>query len=41
VKSSRERGKGLQMTIQPPQMFKLGPGLGERSIAERASNPTI
>jgi len=41
VKSSKERGRGLQLAIQPSHMFELGPGLRERSIGERTSNPTI
>jgi NADH-quinone oxidoreductase subunit B len=41
VQSSRERGKGLQMVIQPPQMVELGRGLRESGINERSSAATI
>jgi len=41
VKTSKERGRGLQMVIQPPQMFEPGPRLAEKSIAERSSAPAI
>ena len=41
VKPSAERGKGLQLVVQPQQMVELGPGLKESSIAARASNPII
>jgi len=41
VKSSKERGKGLQLVVQPPQMVELGAGFKESSVAERSSNPVI
>jgi NADH-quinone oxidoreductase subunit B len=41
VKSSKERGRGLQLTIQPSQMAELGAGFKESSIAERSSAPVI
>lgn len=31
VKSSTERGRGLQLAIQPPQMASLGPGFGHQN----------
>lgn len=41
VTPSRERGRGLQLVIQPPQMVELGPGLRELSLTERSSDPII
>lgn len=41
VRPSAERGKGLQMVIQPPQIVELGAGLKEKSLSERRSAPTI
>jgi len=41
VKSSKERGKGLQLMIEPPQMVQRGPELREGSLGERASGPVI
>jgi NADH-quinone oxidoreductase subunit B len=41
VKTSKERGKGLQIVVRPPQMVERGAGLKERSIADRSSNPVI
>jgi NADH-quinone oxidoreductase subunit B len=41
VKSSRERGRGLQLVVQPPPMVELGAGFKEHSIAERRSNPVL
>ncbi len=41
VKSSKERGRGLQLVVQPPQMVELGAGFKERSIGERSSNPVL
>jgi NADH-quinone oxidoreductase subunit B len=41
VKSSKERGQGLQLVVQPPPMVELGAGFKERSVAERSSNPVI
>lgn len=31
VRSSKERGRGLQLAIQPPQMASLGPGFDQRN----------
>jgi NADH-quinone oxidoreductase subunit B len=39
VKSSKERGKGLQLVIEPPQMVQGGSAIRERSLAERARGP--
>ncbi len=41
VKSSKERGKGLQLVIQPPQMGKPDPEHRERSLDERTRGPTV
>lgn len=41
VKSSKERGKGLQLVIEPPQMVQRGSGVPERSLAERTHGPVI
>jgi NADH-quinone oxidoreductase subunit B len=41
VKSSKERGKGLQLVIEPPQMEQGGSGIRERSLGERAHGPII
>jgi NADH-quinone oxidoreductase subunit B len=41
VRPSTERGAGLQLSIRPPQIVNLGPGLREPSLAARGSNPTI
>jgi NADH-quinone oxidoreductase subunit B len=31
VKPSRERGRGLQLVVRPPQLVELGPGLAGRA----------
>lgn len=41
VKSSRERGRGLGLVIEPPQNAGPAPGLKENSLAERASGPAL
>ncbi|MFQ5806412.1 MAG: NADH-quinone oxidoreductase subunit B [Phycisphaerae bacterium] len=41
VKSSRERGRGLQLVVQPPQMVELGAGFKESCLAERSSGPIV
>jgi NADH-quinone oxidoreductase subunit B len=41
VKSSKERGKGLGLVVQPPQMVRLGPGFSESSLAERSSRSVL
>ncbi len=41
VRDSRARGRGLQLVIEPPPGVELGPGFGERSLADRSSNPVI
>ncbi len=41
VRSSSERGHGLQMVIEPPPGVEMGPGFGERSLGDRASNPVL
>jgi NADH-quinone oxidoreductase subunit B len=41
VRSSQQRGQGLQLVIQPPQMMPGAPGIGERSLAERVRGPVI
>jgi len=41
VKSSHERGKGLQLVIESAPRVELGPGLRERSLADRESAPLI
>jgi NADH-quinone oxidoreductase subunit B len=41
VKSSKERGKGLQLVIEPTQMVQRGSGVAERSLGERAHGPVI
>jgi len=41
VKSSKERGRGLQLRIEPPQMMPGGSQLREGSLGERASGPVI
>ena len=41
VKSSKERGKGLQLVIEPPQMVQSGPEFRESSLCERARGPVI
>jgi NADH-quinone oxidoreductase subunit B len=41
VKSSKERGKGLQLVIEPPQMGPGDPQFRERSLSERAHGPVI
>ncbi len=41
VRSSRERGRGLQLVIEPPAGVELGPGFGEKSLADRKSNPVF
>jgi NADH-quinone oxidoreductase subunit B len=41
VKSSKERGKGLGLVVQPPQMVRLGPGFSESSLAERSSRAVL
>jgi NADH-quinone oxidoreductase subunit B len=41
VKSSKERGRGLRLMIEPPQMVPGGPQPKESSLGERASGPVI
>ena len=41
VKSSKERGKGLQIVVQPPQMVGFGSGLKESGLAERSSGSAV
>lgn len=41
VKSSAERGCGLGMVVEPPQMVELGAGFNEQSLGARSSNPVI
>ena len=41
VKSSRERGRGLQLAIQPAGRVRLGPGFEERNLAQRASRSVV
>ncbi|MBU0618054.1 MAG: NADH-quinone oxidoreductase subunit NuoB [Planctomycetes bacterium] len=41
VKSSKERGQGLRLVIEPPQMVQRGSGVPERSLGERAHGPVI
>ena len=41
VKSSRERGRGLQLAIQPAGQVQLGPGFGERTLAQRKCRSVI
>ena len=41
VKSSKQRGQGLRLVIEPPQMVQRGSGVPERSLGERAHGPVI
>jgi len=41
VRPSYQRGRGLQLTVAPSPTVTLGPGLRERSLAERSGRPLI
>jgi len=41
VRSSRERGRGLRLVVQPAPVVTLGAGLREGSLAERACRPVL
>ena len=41
VKPSAERGRGLQLVVEPPPMVRLGAGFKERGVGSRSSNPMI
>lgn len=41
VKSSRERGAGLQLAIEPAGKVHLGPGFDESNLAQRARRPVL
>jgi NADH-quinone oxidoreductase subunit B len=41
VKPSTQRGRGLQLVVEPPPMVRLGAGFHERGVGTRFSNPVI
>lgn len=41
VKSSKQRGRGLQLVVEPPQMGAGGPQICECSLGERIHGPVI